>query len=357
MQSRPLLFALFAIALLAPTVSLAVQCNDACPSIVRSGAVPTFIPGIYVGSNAWFDPAYSGQGWSFSELVGAPGQPNVGIGVTYTYETGGQPTWLLLQGTWQRETTARGLLEGQPIAVLSGPVFDGAGGACPTCPFVAPTLAQRRYQNARVIFLRPDVATVELDGQVALSGAGKLVPTEFVVTRPLPTILAGNWRFTRRSIVVGSFTTYEERNFATHGCELTITPVPSPTTENRFVADPAGAPYWLPPSGAQVQWLQLSSFSCTAVPSDTGTTIAVDPGSSGPIRAINLRLSGLVPEFVPNGMGAVASYTVQRRSSFLEFFVQGPDRLIARYHGLNDPTMLGTRNLNFGIELELTRAP
>jgi len=83
--------------------------------------------------------------------------------------------------------------------------------------------------------------------------------------------------------------TYNERNFSEHGCELTITAVPSPTTENRFDPDPVSPPFWLPPSGNQVRWLRINSISCLPeTGNDERFHIAVDPLSRAPIRAIGL---------------------------------------------------------------------
>jgi hypothetical protein len=321
------------------------------PDITRTGTLPTFHPVEYRGSNAWFDPAYNGQGWSFSELQAAAGGTNTGIGVSYTYETGGAPTWLLLQGSWQRETNVRRILDGHPVAVLSGPVFDGLGGACPTCPQMNPSIAQRRYQAGVVRFQRPDVATVELDGITALSGEAALVPAELVLTRPLPDPLVGTWRFTRRSGQTGS--TYRERNFDTHGCQLTITRVASPTTLNRFDAAPTSVPFWLPPSGAQVQWLRIDNgIDCNRNGSDLNIQIAYDPDSTANMRAIALTTATPVFGQSPIGGVVVASYTVSRTSWFFEIYLQEPDKLIIRQFGGNNPTAIP-----FLAEFLLTRAP
>ena len=322
--------------------------QGAIPVITRIGTLPTFQPQEYRGSNAWFDPAYNGQGWSFTELPAAPGGTNTGIGVSYTYETGGAPTWLLLQGTWQRETDVRRILEGHPIAVLTGPVFDGLGGACPTCPPASPSIAQRRYQNGEISFRRPDMATVKLDGVTALSGANTLVPAEFIVTRPLLATLVGTWRFTQRYFQNGN--TYQEINYDVHGCQLTITRVDSPTVLNRFDADPASVPFWLPPSGPQVQWLRIDNGINCRGGSDQRAHIAYEPTGTSNIRGISL--SGLIAVPSTEVLGAVASYTVRRTSTFNELYVQDPNTLIIRLIGNNNPT-----SLPLSSEYLLTRAP
>lgn len=320
------------------------------PPITRAGTLPTFHPTEYRGANAWFDPVYKGQGWSFTELMPSANGTRVGVGVSYTYDSSGAPSWLLLQGSWQRESAVRPLLDGSPVAVLTGPVFDSLGGACPTCLPTDPSLGQRLYQNGRVTFHRPDVATVELDGTVALSGEGVLVPSELVLVRGLPDVIAGRWRFTLRGFQLGN--SFGELNYDTHGCELNITRVPSPSTLNLFEPEPGAAPFWVPPSGADVVWLAIDDgFNCSPPPrQDDFYRIAIVPGSSAPLRGIALRgLTSVPSASVP---GATASYVVPRTSRFIEIYLQDPNTMIIRRIGDNNPN-----SLSFVGELLLTRAP
>lgn len=350
-----ILTAFFGLELTLAPLATAAICA-ACPDTERPGTFPTYFPQVFEGSRVWNDPARSGEGWTFSELKGVAGQPATGIGVTYTYEVNGRPAWLLLQGAWARETNTRRLLEGQPVAVLSGPIFDAEGGGCPTCPWTTPSVAQRRYQQAEVIFHRPDVATVRLDGQVAGSGEARLVPAELNIIRALHDFFAGTWRFTLR--FPGSPTTIRERNFLEHGCEVTITPTASPSREHLFEADPASVPFWLPPSGAQVKWFSIApEIFCANIASvgDARFHIAVDPGSKLPIRAI--ALAGLQANSVVETIGGVPqsvvlSYRVSRLSRFLEVYVQDSDTMILRLIDNNNPA-----SLSFGREWQLTRAP
>jgi len=332
-----------ALLLLFPSAGFA----QSAPPIIRSGELPTFEITEYRGGNAWFDPAYDGQGWSFSTLSTGP-QSEVGIGVSYTYEQNGQPSWLLLQGQWTRENRVVPVLQGAPVAVLSGPVFDGRGGSCPTCPHINPSIAQRLYQNAEVSFRRPDIATVKLNGTVALSGENALRPAELVLGRPIPVLMAGTWRFTLRFPRLSG--SYQELNYETHGCEVVISEIPSPTSLNRFDPDPASVPFWTPPSGPQVRWLRIGDgFDCSPHPRfDDRYVIAYDPSDTGNIRAISL--VSVVP--VPGAAGTVASYIVPRTSRFVEVYLQDADTMIMRRMVSNNPN-----SLTLVAELLLKRVP
>lgn len=326
-----------------------------CPSLMVNGRIPTFTPTIFKGANAWFDTERSGEGWAFSELIGRPDQGNIGLGVTYTYETNGAPTWLLIQGSWTRETDVRALLDGTPIAVLNGPAFDGQGGACPTCPWTNPSIAQRRYQNAQVTFHRADLATVRLDGQVALSGEAKLIPAEMALVRGLPDYFVGRWRFTLRSNALNG-TQIVERNYETHRCETQIARASSPTAENRFDPDPAGAPYYMPPSEAAAEWVSLDvEFECPeGSASDQLWRIAYVPGQVGPIRGVALQsllpVNGQSQGPIPQPV--VLRYTVPRTSRWIELYLQDANTMIIRRFVNNNPN-----DIRLGGEYLMTRVP
>jgi len=329
-------------------------CNNDCPTINAPGQIPTFPIKRFAGSATWFDPARPGSGWAFHELP-RRGLPPVGIGVSYTYETSGAPTWLYLQGSFTTETDPRRILDGHPIEVFNAPVVDGEGGGCPTCPWTTPNFASRRYATGQVTFLRPDLATVRLDGQVANSGEATLIPTELDVSVPMPGLLEGRWRFTRR---VGQFNgTYDERNFATHRCELTITAVPSPSRDHQFTAANGQSLFWLPPSGAHVRWLKIDhGILCFTSGNLTNPDlhIAYEPGSPRTYRAIEL--ASVTPLTAPGGpIGTppiVTSFTVAQFSRFTELFVQDVNTVILRRYSNNNPS--GPTLL---AEYLLTRAP
>ncbi|MFA5683517.1 MAG: hypothetical protein WCZ65_11940 [Lysobacteraceae bacterium] len=303
------------------------------------------------------DPARNGEGWTFSELIGPPGVGKVGLGVSYTYETDGKPSWLLVQGSWTRETDWLNLLNGTPIAVLNGHVFDGRGGSCPTCPWTEASIAQRRYVEAQVTFHRPDLATVKLDGETALSGEYALVPAELVVSRPLPGYFEGRWRFTKRGGPASTSSTRPERSWERHRCNTVATAIASPTSEHRFeAATGADAPYYLPPSGEDVQWIEFdANFTCTqGTPFPTRFVIGYRTGQTGPIRGIDLNTltatTGSTGGTFPQTY--VRYYTVNRYAHWFEVYLQDADTMIIRRFGNNHPSNFGP-----GLEMLLTRAP
>lgn len=339
-----------------------------CPDVTGQGVSPTFIPKVFQGSNTWFDPARSGEGWTFSELIGPPAIGNVGLAVTYTYETDGKPSWLLLQGGWTREQDMLALFQGMPIAKLDAAVFDGQDGTCPTCPWAEASIAQRRYQQGQVLFHRPDVATVTLDGETALSGAGVLIPTELSVTRPLPGYFEGRWRFTRRIRLGNQPGTYTERNYETHRCQTVATQVSSPTEQHRFDPKPGQNPFYVPPSGSHVQWVAFDiNFECVqGGPGQEGRwVIAYNPQGSGPIRGISLTTltaitrstGGTFPQTI------VERYEVPETAYWFEVYVQDLNTMIIRRQSKNKwsgtlPNGLpGIEGSNSTIEMLLSRAP
>lgn len=354
---RALVSTIIALAFLAAAPATRAALCDSCPSIQTPGTLPTFPIEIFSGSRTWFDSARDGEGWTFTEVPRGGGQNPVGLGVVYTYETSGAPTWLLLQGEFAAERDASRILNGSPVSVLTAGAFDGVGGSCPTCPWTTPTIGQRRYMQGQVQFLRPDLATVRLDGQVAGSGEANLVPFEVGATIPMPGLLQGRWRFTVRS--VGNLSgSYLERNFPTHGCELEILPVPSPSRDNQFQAAPGQNPFWVPPSGSQVQWHQVSrGITClnTASVSNPNLYIAYDPASRRNYRAIALASATAVTVVSDTGgfpQPVTVSYDIAEFSRFAEVFVQDANTLIVRFYGNNAPA--GPR---LDAEYLLTRAP
>lgn len=96
-------------------------------------------------AGSWFDANRSGAGWALERFQPLAGQTLPFYSATlYTYDTAGNPYWLLMTGTFQQSSWQHFFATGE-IGKVEGSLFDGQGGACLGCNYIAPTVEESNY--------------------------------------------------------------------------------------------------------------------------------------------------------------------------------------------------------------------
>jgi hypothetical protein len=218
------------------------------------GTLPSF-PVVPYAQDMWWDPARGGSGWFFSQLPpredgGVPLQ----VAAHYGYDATGKADWMLVSGVPYQPTTPLVAFETGVLGTLSGPLHTAVGGACPTCPYVAPLTVMTPYNTLTITYVSAMRAQVDLGGE----DGGAVEPIDLALIRPLHARLTGTWRG-----VVRMPATNQEGAISEYGCgPITVRPMAAPTTEDRYEAAlPAEqnnlVTRYVPHSGAR--WFELEA--------------------------------------------------------------------------------------------------
>lgn len=139
---------------------------------------------------SWYDQARDGAGWGIDKLPPAPGQTRPFYAATlYTYTASGSPYWLQVAATLQPPDWNALFRTGEAGRVV-GTLFDGTGGACPTCAYVRPSIAPSPYGTGTLRFFGAGRTTVEMSGVVV----DRVQAAEHMLFESVPALLTeGTW--------------------------------------------------------------------------------------------------------------------------------------------------------------------
>ncbi len=113
---------------------------------------------------AWYAAGEGGSGWFFSGVDPAEGLKFLNV-TNFTYDVGGNPLWLF--GSDPAPIFNRSgatVWTDQPFATWEADLFDGRGGACPTCPFQPATISPSSYGKVQLTWRSPTYAEVTVNG-------------------------------------------------------------------------------------------------------------------------------------------------------------------------------------------------
>lgn len=132
---------------------------NANPVLVTSDA-PTWLPGSPpegwtlrpYAAGSWYNQSQSGSGWAIERFQPLAGQTQPFYsGTLYTYDNAGNPYWLLMTGTFEPASWQTLFSTGE-IGRITGPLFDGQGGACLGCNYIAPTVEESPFGTGTLVW-------------------------------------------------------------------------------------------------------------------------------------------------------------------------------------------------------------
>lgn len=198
-------------------IALIVLVAVAIPgSVVAQGFTPRerVLP---FSSGIWFDPAFSGSGWTTAWLD-IPSVPSGRFGAFafYTYDTAGRATWLQFNQPYEVAPTSA-FVAGTSLGSMRGPFFAYTGGPCPTCPFSPATGAASPIGEAQLTWVSPTVFEARYGGVTR-----RVRAAELEVATTISALLTGEWD----GVVSGPFGVGE--------CAVRILPGARPARDDRF---------------------------------------------------------------------------------------------------------------------------
>lgn len=289
-----------------------------------------------LGDGAWYSPAQSGSGWYFSDLSLNP-STRLMTAAYFGYDAGGRPAWIVTGGEPYPvlPVIPVQLFNGRPLATWTAPLFEGAGGSCPTCAYQRPTVSDSQYRSVTLEIRSPSQMAVRMNGAAAA------------------TIRAG-------SVVVGD-SLYERLQRRSRGRMVTYGSLPPLFCEfeHRPVENPALANIWQKESGVPDQslphpdarWLAVNqrcsgvSYADAATQSfvQTPERIAVPPAGAEWDVAISVRLGpqtfGLPLSPIRNAVAQIEGYQMFRSTITGRWVAAGANGYAA-YHAMNHDTAI-----------------
>lgn len=285
---------------------------------------------IYAEGGAWYNPAQSGSGWYFSALTANPETPLM-TGAFFGYEQNGsgRAKWYVTGGAAapRFDPALAPLFRGEALATWEAPLFEGNGGACPTCAYSAPAVTPSSLGTVRLRFMTPSDARVEINGREV----APITHADMTLQNDLYARLLGFHRGFEQSWTLRSIS--GDAN-AIQACRFDFRPANNPAPGNVWEAG-AGVPSQSLPHPS-ARWLKIwrecaptGGVGPTTM-RDTQIFVAVAPAGISQV-AVAIQVEDVAGQSAPTVIGNAAGnrlgYRLEGRSLTARIFSSGPNEV------------------------------